>query len=337
VPDGSSITVDTFTAELDKPTSEIVTMGEEQWAEGVPNAEEFLVQSDPGRYLWLRVTLRGPGTATPAMQAIRLYTPRRSSLEFLPAVFQQDETSRRFLDRLLSIFDTSFAEITTAIDGLGRYLDVMGMPDDWLPWLAGWLDLTLDGAWPRDRQRAVVEQLPWLYARRGTVGGLRRLIRLYTGAPKPWPQIMEHYRFRRWAQRRPWQATAAEVPTPPGIAARYGAADALDAADVSAGAFAFTVLVPEPAIADEAQFAALQRVIDAWRPAGTVYSLCLVAPRMRLGYQATLGIDSVIGSRQAPVLGREAALDYVILGAPAPGYPATPRVGKGLHLTGISI
>jgi hypothetical protein len=39
----------------------------------------------------------------------------------------------------------------------------------------------------------------------------------------------------------------------------------------------------------------LRRAIDAEKPAHTVYDLCLVEPRFRVGVQSTVGIDTVIG------------------------------------------
>ena len=322
VPDGASITVDTYTAELDRSTDEIAGLAPDAWSEGVANAADQLVLSDPGRFLWLRVTLLGNGALTPELDAIRVYAPRRSSLALLPAAYQQDETSRSFLDRLLSLFDAAFDEITTAIAGLGRYVDPFGTPDEWVAWLSSWLSLALDASWPLTRRRAVLADLPFLYARRGTVVGLRRLIRVLTDTPEPWPRVVEHYRLRRFAHPRGGGPAPA---VPPGIASRFGAGDALDAGDPGAGAHVFSVMVPESAIADADQLASLDRVVAAWRPAHTVHSLCLVAPRMRVGVQATLGADAVVARREPPVLDRGAALGYLLDGLPYGGRRRTPE------------
>ena len=47
--------------------------------------------------------------------------------------------------------------------------------------------------------------------------------------------------------------------------------------------------------------AALREVIDAEKPAHTDYHLCFVEPRLRVGFQARLGIDAIVGNGPAPL------------------------------------
>ncbi len=75
-----------------------------------------VVQSREGRYLWLRLELRGDGYASPAVRSIRLHFPRRSYLEYLPAVFAADDDSRWFLERFLSVFQTEWSPWRTRSD-----------------------------------------------------------------------------------------------------------------------------------------------------------------------------------------------------------------------------
>ena len=56
-----------------------------------------------------------------------------------------------------------------------------------------------------------------------------------------------------------------------------------------------------------------------------MHSLCLVAPRMRVGVQATLGADAVVARREPPVLDRGAALGYLLDGLPYAGRRRTPE------------
>jgi len=57
--------------------------------------------------------------------------------------------------------------------------------------------------------------------------------------------------------------------------------------------------------------------VKAWiareKPAHTVCELCIVQPCMRVGSQARVGIDSVIGAAREAQLGRR--LDQVVLAA----------------------
>jgi phage tail-like protein len=56
----------------------------------------------------------------------------------------------------------------------------------------------------------------------------------------------------------------------------------------------FTVMVPAAQVPLAAQRQALRDLIEAEKPAHTDFQLCLVEPRMRVGVQALLGIDSIV-------------------------------------------
>jgi len=92
----------------------------------------------------------------------------------------------------------------------------------------------------------------------------------------------------------------------------------------------FTVIAPAGSCRDAAHRAALRDAIDAEKPAHTDYHLCFVEPRMRVGFQARLGIDAIVAGGPPPgrlndtILGRDSYLDA----APAGG----GRVAARAHL-----
>lgn len=63
----------------------------------------------------------------------------------------------------------------------------------------------------------------------------------------------------------------------------------------------FTVVAPAGSCRDKAARAALREVIDAEKPAHSDYHLCFIEPRMRVGFQARLGIDAVIAKVPPPL------------------------------------
>jgi len=73
-----------------------VSMDDGQW--------DCLVRSGPGRYLWLKLELRGNGRATPELSAVTIEFPRISLRRYLPAVFGVEAVSADFTDRFLSLF-----------------------------------------------------------------------------------------------------------------------------------------------------------------------------------------------------------------------------------------
>jgi hypothetical protein len=101
---------------------------EERSVSGAGQTEEMLVQSHPGRYLWLRLELHGDGYVTPKVGAVRVHYPRDSYLKYLPAVYAEDDESRWFLERFLSIFQTEWDALDAEIDNIARFFDPDAVP-----------------------------------------------------------------------------------------------------------------------------------------------------------------------------------------------------------------
>lgn len=105
-------------------------------------------------------------------------------LKYLPAIYSNDD----FLGRYLLIFESILSPITWMIDNFDMYLSPEVTSSEWLRWIASWYDVMIVAELPMDRQRALVEQLGWLFSRRGTKAGLERLLTLYYGVK---PEIIE--------------------------------------------------------------------------------------------------------------------------------------------------
>ena len=150
----------------------MLALPEERWSAPVTDGDaaatawDSLVQSPPGRYLWLRLRLAG-GSGTPVVRTAKVSTPRASSLRFLPAVYGEDPQARDFIARFLSIFDTVRDSISERIDGIAAYFDPCAVPADALQWLASWLGLALDPRLPLERRRVLVRCAYELFRRRG--------------------------------------------------------------------------------------------------------------------------------------------------------------------------
>ena len=80
---------------------------------------------------------------------MRVYYPRLSYLRYLPAVYQQDPVSQEFLERFLSMFETVFSGLEATIERIPEVFDPELTPDEFLDWLAQWLDLGIEEDWPR--------------------------------------------------------------------------------------------------------------------------------------------------------------------------------------------
>jgi phage tail-like protein len=97
-------------------------------------------------------------------------------VETLPALYQEDELTRR----LTGALDEVLAPAIATVDNMSAYLDPALTPDDFLEWLGGWVAALLDETWPIERRRAFVAQAADLHRRRGTVAGLIDHVRVFT-------------------------------------------------------------------------------------------------------------------------------------------------------------
>jgi phage tail-like protein len=358
VPSGCTIRVDTFTAESSKPIEEVTNLPESRWSTGEIDANpdscdwDCLILSPPGRHLWLRLTLNGEGVTTPCIERIKVYYPRASSLQYLPAVFRADPVSADFLARFLSIFDTMRNETSALISGMFHFFDPMATPanrknqsgTDFLSWLASWLGMSLQNNWPVAKRRELVRQAHRLFKLRGTPAGLKLHIELYAGVK---PQILEMFRLRRWLVLN--GSTLGDCSTvfgadvtkrlEVGVNSSIGGFQLIDYGDPSldlfnAYAYQFLVVVPRWPGVTASDEQALQQIIDMASPAFSLGTLQWAEPRMRVGVQAFIGVDTVIGKYPLGVIEGQGQLGYdTVLGNPSDAAIKPPlRVGRNTRV-----
>lgn len=119
-------------------------------------------------------------------EALALSISAKSNyVRYLPSLYTRDELMGRFL----MLFESFHAPISQQIRQIPYIFDPSVTPTDMLPWLASWLDLSLDPAWPESQRRALLKAARRLYQKRGTAAGLQEYLEIYTGGEV---QIIEH-------------------------------------------------------------------------------------------------------------------------------------------------
>jgi phage tail-like protein len=160
------------------------------WSEPEKNPKDMLFRGKKGQYLWLKLKLSTfDETIKPTITQMRIYYPRISYLRYLPAIYQEDETSKEFLERFLSIFETANHDLETEIRRIYEYFDPCTVPQNFLNWLASWLNVALEEDWPEEKKRQFIREASTLYKFKGTQSSIRKLIEIYTGKE---PLILEH-------------------------------------------------------------------------------------------------------------------------------------------------
>ncbi|NJM17723.1 MAG: phage tail protein [Richelia sp. RM2_1_2] len=115
--------------------------------------------------------------------------------QYLPAILQEDTVIGQFLlafEAILSGEDTisNQAQIITKdtqkppgleeiIDNIHLYFNPQQTPEEFLPWLAGWVALSLRNDWQVEVKRAFIQKIVGLYRLRGTKAGLIEILSIY--------------------------------------------------------------------------------------------------------------------------------------------------------------
>lgn len=102
---------------------------------------------------------------------------RTPLLAQLPAVYQEEE----FVHRFVAAFDDALAPVLLTLDTLQDYIDPRLCPPDFLAWVAEWLGIAVDEAWPVDQRREIVMGAAVMHRRRGTLPGVADAVRLSLG------------------------------------------------------------------------------------------------------------------------------------------------------------
>lgn len=284
---------------------------------------EALFPNEPGRFLWLRITLVGGASRSPEVGWIDIEYPRLTTRRYLPAVFGEDAEGAAFTDRFLSVFDTTQRGIEAIVDNQARFFSAASAPatstvrgrPDFLSYLAGWLDITVDNGLPEAARRRLVENVGRMGALRGTPGAIRALLVALLGMQcSDAPLLLEHFKLRRWLFLGAGRlGGAAELWGEKVInrsalsrTAQVGVTQTITTPDplrdpFHVDAHRFSVFLPASLAATESHRRTVERLLQIEKPAHTEVCVAYVGPRMRIGIQSMIGLDAVIARVPSPV------------------------------------
>jgi len=311
------------------PADDPVAAKLDQWRAAPWDAPDLLALNEPAQWLWIAGIMQGDGTSSPVVREIRLTHDEDGWLPLLPAIYTRNETSRVFLTRALAAFESAMDIESRLIDDLPLLFDpdaaTDGLPrPSWLDWLAQWVDAELEELWDDSTRRSVVADAFRMHAHRGTKEGIRRLVALHTGATPFITELSAGGGLWALGVTALGEDSALASASPDG--AVLGSAAIVDHSHLigeehrGAPAFEdvahhFIVQVYASQVNGAGGVARVKAVLDREKPAHTTYHLCPIEPRMRVGFQARLGIDTIVGGppRAKPIgdgfmLGEDAVL-----------------------------
>lgn len=375
--EGTRLNIKTYTSELHQDDDEIFTLDDARWESSISfNSDsetsrkdrDGLVRSQPGRFLWLKISFEGDTTNSPILEQLNLDYPRISLRRYLPGVFGAESLSTDFTDRFLAIFDRGFREIEQKIDQQASLFDPMSAPAgakdrDFLTWLASWVGVQFFNGWSILQKRQFLKQAPQLFSLRGTRKGLMQQLLWYVGishlksvpekaicAPCSEPagpqwnvpeMVLEHFYLRRWmflgVGRLSEQATLWGEnllgKSKLNSNARNGVTRLDNVKDAYRDPFhfyahQFSVFVPASCASTTTKKNAIKDLVEREKPAYTLANIVYVKPRFRIGIQSMIGFDSVVGRWPAGVSLQDMQLGRATVLTSETNPHSTTRVGS---------
>jgi phage tail-like protein len=327
-----------------------------RWIRLTPDTAHSLLPGEAGDSVWIGVEFTSDGSASPVLSQIRIDWDHETYLQHLPAIYRKDLRSSHLLARFLSTYESLYRDVEDRIAHLRELFDPFAVSADLLPWLAGWLALDWNPEWTEQAQRQAIAQAFDRDAWSGTPRGIRQAIKQYTGVDAfieepllnaAWWMLPDSEGDQTQGHATSLLGVTSMLVPAEAQGAVVGTTAVLDHSHVigqedsgvplfSDVAYQFTVQVHQGQVQKEGKREAVQAVIEREKPAHTMHHLCIVKPTMRIGFQARLGIDTVVaGPALATRLGGASVQQGdVILGGPLPGQIGmTSRAGVSTYLT----
>lgn len=276
-----------------------------------------LLPPGPGTQCWIGGVLSGEGTTTPVVRQAAVVVDPTSWLDHLPAIYRNDPAGADFLERFLRVIRTVQSEESTRADDLALLFDPATAPDvslagagTALDRLAGWLDVDLDEAWSEAKRREVLASTFARQAVRGTPDGLRQAVLAYLGVDITISEPANDATL--WRLDVAGLDDATMLCPAPFDGAVLGRTAVVDQSTLTAGndpgaplfadlAHRFCVRALAADVVGAGGTAALTEVIDREKPAHTAYRVCLADADMRVGMNARVGVDSIVGGSPKPL------------------------------------
>ena len=234
-----------------------------------------------GQRLWLGLALTGSGVQRPRIDAVRLWMGGEHLTDYLPAIYQGQDFTYRFL----SVFTAMFQDMEQEMEAFPRQLDPAAASPEMLEYLAVWL--CLEGERDPDRLRQRLGEAIAEYEQQYTPEGIRRSVERLTGRS---PGIIEHFSV---------DPNAPDCSNPALNRRLYGD-----------NPYRFFLLLPQDTFSSQRQ---LERFLEEMReliPAETEFELMLLKPCVQLDWQSYLGMNTVISGYRPAVIDETATIHY---------------------------
>lgn len=257
----------------------------------VQNTEDILLHEIKGRYLWFVVETSLQMNQEMEISKIQVYFPRQSWISYLPEIYQSEDKNM-FFERYLAVFQTMYEELNEKIRHVPYLLDVDNTDQEFLAWLANWLDIAESYVWSKEQLRNLLKNAVRLYKIRGTREAVKEFVKLYTNGAEPY--IVENFEVRKYVDKKN-EALLDKL---------YGN-----------NPYQFHVVVKGENVPTTREYQTLIKIIEEVKPAYMDVELIVLKPYIFLDQHTYIGMNSVLGEYRDMSLDGVSMVSFSVLGA----------------------
>ncbi len=283
-----------------------------QWISAPLNSDIISLLDTNGRYLKIKIILStSDENKSPLIKKITVYSNHSSYLKYLPAIYQENDQSKRFLEKFLAIFQNLYQKTDSEIQSFTKYIDSNATPNEYLPWLSSWISLNLGKDWTPEKLRFFLKRAPEIYKKRGTKEGLVEIISIYLLGDKQ----MEGTKVEGGGERKYkfYKNSNLFFITESNPTVFYN--NKRKTKQSSSGTFmttnynkkvnpyAFYVIL-NPFLISKEKAAGVKHIIENEKPAHTDGIVCFMPKMFALGNGAMLGMNTILRDRGKFIVGK---------------------------------
>ena len=276
--DEVSMPIEACIRDRDMPLEKKLSCMEPHAQKEYSDVEDVFLHEIRGRYLWFLLELY-PQEESMELWDFTVFFPGHSWMERLPEIYHQADRES-FLERYLGIFQVPYEDMEERIARVPELMDVDRADDEYLRWMAQWLDIEEQYRWSDEQLRRLVKKGFALYRKRGTREGILEFVELFTGEQ---PIIVE------WGQYRNVKHDEKLYPDDP---------------------YTLMVFVRMETLRSEKERQTLVRIIEDVMPVHMSLELVSLQPYMFLDDHTYIGINSCIGKYKKGQLDGRMALSF---------------------------
>lgn len=235
-----------------------------------------------GRYLFLLLEVMSSGASGPTIRGVRVWMEGDHMVDYLPALYQGDAFTRRYL----SVFNSMVLDMEERIEEIPCLLDWETTGEEMLRYLSTWVCLDGSGSTAEELRRwgpTALDDYEGLY----TAAGVRRSVRRLTGRE---PIIIEH----------PSVDPNAPTCIDPELYRRLYGDDP----------YRFFVLLEEDTFPSRDKIEEFLARMEGLIPAGMKLELVLLKRCVQLDWHTYLGVNSVVGSYVAAAIDENTTIHF---------------------------